>query len=162
MRRVICIGTCLWTLLVLASTLATAQVPTYQYAVKFVCGVPPDDQAVAPGKYFTAINIHNPSLEAVKFSAKVAVALPGEKPGSVSKFIGSGLGPDEALEIDCQHIMARARLEETPRFLKGFFVINTRGIQLDVVAVYTAAGSTKSVETMQVERVSPRTQRPRQ
>ena len=161
MRRAIWIGMCIWTPLILASAIATAQVPTYQYAVKFVCAAPEakgeTKGSVAPGRYFTAINIHNPNPKGLSFKAKVAVALPGGKQGPVSKYYESRLGPDEALEIECQDIAGQ--LEKPPHFLKGFFVIDTSGMQLDVVAVYTAAGSTGLVETMQVERVSPRTMR---
>ena len=132
----------------------------YQYSVKFVCGCAGDDckcGPVAPGKYFTAINIHNPSDKLVKFRKKVAVALPGEQPGHVSKFTSNALGGDEALEIDCPDIY---RLAGLPKgcFLKGFLVIQSL-TELDVVAVYTAAGADGHVETLDVEYIEPRIRR---
>src|SRR5438128_8287280 len=124
----------------------------FEYAVKFVCGKS-DERVVAPGQYFTAINVHNPNARGVGFKKKFAVALPGERPGKVSRFFDAKLGPDEAFEIDCPDILRRA--EANVSFLKGFAVIESP-LELDVVAVYTAAGSTGRVETMEIERVPRR------
>jgi hypothetical protein len=126
--------------------------PALQYAAKFVCGKS-DGEVVAPGAYFTAVNVHNPTYTAIRFRIKIAVALPGLKPGPVSKFFDAELGPDQALEIDCPVIFKYAGTEAD--FLKGFVVIET-DIELDVVAVYTAAGRDEQVETMHTERIPPR------
>jgi hypothetical protein len=123
-----------------------------QYAVKFVCGQS-DGEVVAPGTYSTAINVHNPTYEGIRFRKKIAVALPGQQPGPVSDFFPAKLGPDEAFEIDCPDIFKLAGSDAA--FLKGFVVIES-DVELDVVAVYTAAGATGQVETMHIERVSPR------
>jgi hypothetical protein len=120
-----------------------------EYAVKFVCG-PPNTPVVAPGNYFTAINVHNPHDQPVNFTKKVAIALPGERAGPISRFFEAKLNPDEALEIDCPDILAHAN---TKTFLKGFVVIRSPA-ELDVVAVYTAGHP--QVETLRVERVAPR------
>jgi hypothetical protein len=128
----------------------SAQLRGFEYAVKFVCGKPVLP-VVAPGEYFTAINVHNPSPQPVSFRKKIAVALPGEKPGRISRFFQAQLKSDEALEIDCQDILRHA--DETG-FLKGFVVIETP-LELDVVAVYTAGHP--AVETMEIEHVMPRT-----
>jgi hypothetical protein len=122
-----------------------------EYAVKFVCGTP-RTRAVAPGLYFTAINVHNPYLDTALFRKKVASTLPGEQPGPISPFWFSRLASDQALEIDCDDIFRHARLEG---FGKGFVVIQSR-TPLDVVAVYTAAGNTRQVVTMELERVNAR------
>lgn len=86
------------------------QVPTLQYTAKFVCRKPisPDTvmPPVAPGTYYTAINVHNPSNRSVGFRKKFAVALPCERAGEVRGFFEAKLGPDEALEIDCQDILS--------------------------------------------------------
>jgi len=132
----------------------TQPLPNFQYAVKFVCGKS-DGEVVAPGNYFTAINVHNPTYDGIRFWKKVAVALPGEQPGPVSDFFPAKLGPDEAFEIDCPDIFKLAGTDA--RFLKGFVVIET-DVELDVVAVYTAAGVTGQVETLHTERVEPRRQ----
>jgi hypothetical protein len=136
-----------------------AQFPEiFQYAAKFVCGKSPGE-VVAPGVYFTAVNVHNPTYRTVDLRVKVALALPGLKPGAVSKFYDAKLGPDEALEIDCPDIfnpeIFKFREPMQADFLKGFVVIESE-VELDVVAVYTAAGREKQVETLHTERVPAR------
>ena len=126
--------------------------PAFQYAAKFVCGKS-EGKVVAPGVYFTAVNVHNPTYTAIRFRVKIAVALPGLTPGPVSKFFDAKLGPDEALEIDCPDIFKYA--ETDANFLKGFVVIES-DVELDVVAVYTAAGGDEQVETLHTERVPAR------
>jgi hypothetical protein len=125
----------------------------YQYAVKFVCGHP-DFPVVAPGRYFTAINVHNPGEKPALIFKKIAVALPGERAGLVSRFFLAQLWPDQALEIDCPDILRHAQIQT---FLKGFVVIESQG-PLDVVAVYTAGHD--EVETEDVVRVPPRLLQP--
>jgi hypothetical protein len=129
------------------------QPPRYQYAIKFVCGRP-DFPVVAPGRYFTAINVHNPGEKPALVLKKIAVALPGEKAGPVSRFFLAQLRPDEALEIDCPDILRHAQLQS---FLKGFVVLESEAA-LDVVAVYTAGH--EEVETEDVVRVPPRLVQP--
>jgi hypothetical protein len=130
----------------------------YQYAVKIVCGTS-TGKVVAPGVYFTAVNVHNPTYTTVGLRAKLAVALPGLTPGPVSEFYDAKLGPDEALEIDCPEIfnqkIFRFATPKRYKFLKGFVVIESKA-ELDVVAVYTAAGRTKQVESLHTERVPGR------
>lgn len=126
--------------------------PALQYAAKVVCGKS-TGKVVAPGVYFTAINIHNPTYTAIRFRFKIAVALPGLTPGPVSKFFDVTLGPDQALEIDSPDIFKFTETEAD--FLKGFVVIES-DVELDVVAVYTAAGDNREVTTLHTERVPPR------
>jgi hypothetical protein len=130
---------------------AAAPAPVIQYAVKFVCGPSPGN-VVAKGTYFTAINVHNPTGVAVSFRKKIAIALPLEKAGRVTNFFNTQLGPDQALEIDCQDIERHA---DQGGFLKGFVVIQS-AVELDVVAVYTVADANQQVETFFAERVPPR------
>ena len=137
-----------------------SQFVIFQYAAKFVCG-PSKGQVVAPGQYFTAINVHNPTYAPVHLRAKLAVALPGLKPGPVSGFVDAILGPDEALEIDCPDIFNPKIFPHAPakaEFLKGFVVIESE-VELDVVAVYTAAGRERQVESMHTERVPARSRK---
>lgn len=129
----------------------------FQYAAKFVCGKSAGE-VVASGVYFTAVNVHNPTDIKIRFRVKMAVAYPGLKPGPVSEFHDAELGPDEALEIDCPDIFNPEifkRTETNADFLKGFIVIESK-VELDVVAVYTAAGGEGQVETLHTERVPPR------
>jgi hypothetical protein len=139
-----------------AANPAAAQDEYFEYAVKIVCGTPPRDRAaVAPGTYFTAINIHNPNpnpIDTVFFGKKFALTAAKEKPGQVSPFSVNWLVSDRALEIDCTDVLARTKIKG---FVKGFAVIQSPAV-LDVVAVYTAAGATDRIETMYLERVPPR------
>jgi hypothetical protein len=77
-----------------------------------VCLRKSDGRVVAPGNYWTAINVHNPMYETVKFRKKVAIAFPREKPGPISQFFDARLGPDEAFEIDREDIFEHAPLKE--------------------------------------------------
>jgi hypothetical protein len=133
----------------------------YQYAAKFVCGrapavTPQGYGLVAPGRYFTAINVHNPARAGrLAFRKKFAVALPRERAGRVTRFFDAELAADEAFNVDCGDIYAHT---QTPpgQFLEGFAVFESRA-ELDVVAVYTAGALTGQVETMHSERVPGRT-----
>lgn len=132
----------------------------FQYAVKLVCGVvvAPAGGAptpVAPGRYWTAINIHNPDkCHEARFRWKVAVAEPG-KAGPVSKYRTLILGPDMALEIDCPQV-AQTFPPPPPAFVKGYVVIES-DIELDVVAVYSGTQGTNTLlSSFHTERVQPR------
>jgi len=120
--------------------------------------------------YYTAINVHNATGRSVILRKKFAVALPLEQPGTVLGFFEAKLGPDEALEIDCQDIFAFLTRPPTPTpptrpplpiprlsFLKGFAIIQVDSAsELDVVGVYTASGSTGQVQALEIERVPAR------
>jgi hypothetical protein len=124
-----------------------------EYAVKTICGTP-DRPALANGSYFTAINVHNPGTQTIRFRQKVAMTLPGEQPGPISPFWDAALRPDQALEIDCTDIFKRTQART--RFIKGFVVIQSPS-DLDVVGVYTAAPSPGgSVAALEIERVPGR------
>lgn len=128
----------------------------FQYTVKVVCGETEGDKirAVAPGKYWTAINVYNPQPKETKFKKKLAIALPGEHAGPVSKLFAAKLGAGEAFEIDNEDIfkVLAADLKQ-PNFIKGFVVIISN-VELDVVAVYTAGKD--YVNTIHTERVPAR------
>lgn len=123
----------------------------FEYVVKFLCGFS-EGEAVVPGTYRTAVNVHNPTEDDVEACWKVAVA-GADEPGEVTQFDEFVLGPDEAVEIDCVRIAERIDVRE--RFFKGFVVIRTDR-DLDVVAVYTAGGEDQLVRTLDVEDVQPR------
>src|SRR5215207_8598192 len=63
----------------------TSKDPTFQYAVKFVCGRA-DGEVLARGEYLTAVNVHNPTNKDIEFRKKFAIALPRQRPGPVSEF----------------------------------------------------------------------------
>ena len=129
----------------------------FQYAVKLVCGeVRANTEAstpVAPGRYWTAINIHNPDkCHDAHFRWKVVDARQGGQGSDPVYQKPRVLRPDRALEIDCQQVMNTSQ-----PFVKGYVVIES-DIELDVVAVYTGAtsGSNNISNSFHTERVQPR------
>lgn len=133
-------------------SITVAQELPLQYAVKFVCGKRDASRGFAAGAYFTTVNVHNPGREGAVVLKKFAVALPNQKPGPVTKLFDGKLGPDEAFGVECGEIMERTR---SSGFVEGFMVIESK-VELDVVAVYTTAGSTGQIQTMELERVPVR------
>jgi hypothetical protein len=115
----------------------------FQYAVKVVCGLAKADMPgtpptpVAPGRYWTAINIHNPDkCRSARFRWKVVVARPlGEEPAVPVFQREQVVGPDQAVEIDCDLITKVLPLP-APDFVKGYVVLESDS-ELDVVAVYS-------------------------
>lgn len=134
-----------------ATTAQPAPITVFQYSAKFVCGKG-DDVSVLSGRYLTVINVHNPSpTRELKYRKKFAMALPDEKPGSISKFVYGHLKADEAMGIDCKNIATHSGVGGS--FFEGYAVIQSR-VELDVVAVYTAGGD--RVESLHTERVPAR------
>jgi hypothetical protein len=121
----------------------------YRYVVKFICGKS-GGEIVAPGRYYTAINVQNLSDQGIRFRKRFSIALPGEMAGPVSGYFMARLGPYEALEIDCGDIYKHT--QSSAAFIKGFAILESRE-PLEVVAVYTAAGAEEFVETLEIERV---------
>lgn len=128
----------------------------YQYAIKFVCGDNKEELIVAPGRYWTAINVHNPRKERIKFEKIFSIALPHEKAGPVSRPFTAELKAYESLEIDNEDIIQHTQDIFEERFRKGFAVIQS-DTELDIVAVYTATTFNREDITMHTERVLPRT-----
>ncbi len=83
----------------------------YQYAAKFVCGRDPQPAfvRVVPGFYAASVAIHNPHNKSIDLRKKVALTFPpsAQRAGAVSQFINDDLGPDEALQADCQEIFGK-------------------------------------------------------
>ena len=125
----------------------------FEYAVKVVIGKG-KGHVVAPGEYWTAINVHNPNLNmrSIKFYKRVAIGLPSEKAGPVSRWFKATLKAGQALEIDRDDIFQHA---DADGFLKGFVVIRCN-VELDVVAVYTVSDTRRRIASIHTERVPPR------
>ncbi len=122
----------------------------YRYSVKFVCGKS-EGKILSRGHYYTAINVHNPWRRTAKIRQKISTALPAETPGHVVSAGVVELCPDQSFEIDCPDIYRLARMSRGC-LLKGFVVLESI-TPLEVVAVYTASGADKKVETIHTERV---------
>lgn len=141
----------------------------FEYATKLVCGLQKDPQSmqVVRGFYGTAINVHNPSDKPVIFTKKLALTFPPreEAPGKIIPIAKHKLDYDEALEVDCDDVLLEAFGGQFPEsFIKGFIVVQSTG-ELDVTAVYTAAGLDQetrvtSVTSIDVEQIATRDKRP--
>lgn len=153
MRRQIALAASV--LLASAQVIAAQEFKGSEYAAKIICGVP-DRPALASGAYFTAINVHNPGSDSVRFRQKFALTRAREVPGPIVRDSSLVLGPDQALEIDCTDIARRVSQQQRMTFLKGFAVLQSPS-ELDVVAVYTAASSRGgTVTVLEIERVAGR------
>jgi len=130
---------------------ADAQVQfVFEYAAKVICGkLDQNSDILAGGRYYTAVNVHNPAKRNATLQRKVAIAGPGEA-GRVSGFQIMRLRGDEALEIDCPLVHRQADSE----WVKGFLVIQSSQ-ELDVVAVYTTSNGDFAT-TFHTERVPVR------
>lgn len=122
-----------------------------QYAAKLLCGRSNRPLGVAPGVYYTAVNVHNPAHDSALFRYKVALTLPNTQPGPITPWTPARLASDQALEIQCTANLIKLG----GGFAKGFLVVETQK-ELDVVAVYTAVGPTGVVQTLAIDRVPPR------
>src|SRR6266581_3042995 len=120
---------------------------TLEYAVKFVCGRSSGGPGapVAPGTYFTSINIHNPNRDSLVFQFKIAAP--------PFQFFPLVLRSDQALSVTCSRIQ---KILGGAPFAEGFAVFHSR-LPLDVVAVYTAMGVGGLVSTEEVVRTPART-----
>ena len=132
-----------------------------EYAAKFVCGRTeetghgegPERKEIAEGDYHTAINVHNPTQNAISIRVKSASTQANGKPGEISRFAEIKMGPDEAISLGCTQI--HELLGARAGFVDGFAVIES-GVELDVVAVYTTSGERGRVETLDTARVPVR------
>ena len=121
-----------------------------QYAAKLLCGAS-NRAGVAPGTYYTAVNVHNPARDSVLFRYKFALTRPKTQPGPIMPWTGAQLRSDQVLEIECTAALIRMGAG----FAKGFVMVETQR-ELDVVAVYTAVATTGRVQTLAIDRVPPR------
>jgi hypothetical protein len=116
----------------------------YVYTAKFICatgGAPvlASGIGLAPGNYWTDINVHNPSYQKVNASItqKFVAAYPSMPylpPVLPYVLVSMKLGPDAAMRLDC----SSNPIVPGPLIpVKGFVMLYSN-IKLDVVAEYTA------------------------
>lgn len=147
--------------LVSAASEARSQAVTYQYAAKFLCGSvsgktgTPGAGVVAPGTYFTSVNVHNYNgSQTAEIRKRFVVAPPNEATGGkMSDFFPFPLPANEASEIECANILNHFN-PPLKGPVKGFVAL-VSDLPLDVVAVYTAAAPAPGspVVTLFMERV---------
>lgn len=125
----------------------------WRYTVKFLSGHS-DGSLLAKGDYFTAITLHNPHSEKIRFRWKVAVSESGIKPGFVPEFKFDSLGPDAILEITCAEMCNEVDLPQNDVY-KGVIILESTA-ELNIAAIYTAAGAGGHVVEFKYEDVMPR------
>ncbi len=145
-----------------------------QYVIKFVCGTFTTSalEEVAPGFYYTDINVHNPNDLQVKFRKKIALDDPSpQKHGLQTSPVDVILGGDEALNINCTDIYrlivsleGYGGITFTGTLIEGYVVLYSR-YKLDVAGIYTTcgincdepdpAGSATLISSIQVDELIP-------
>ena len=138
---------------------------SFEYIIKFVIGASPrSPEVLAPGYYWTAINIFNASAcTDATMTWKAARALPGLVAGPSSPWSHATLARGRGFEIDNADIDRALILggdERKPidhplgriRHGKGFVVIRSE-LALDIVAVYTASEGREQAPAIHTERV---------
>src|SRR5947208_16487195 len=93
--------------LLLLPVAASAQ---FRYSAKFVCGRPTPvetgSMAVAPGTYFTAINIHNLSTNGnASLRKRFSSGNINERVGRLGPFISATIPPGQTILIDCREVL---------------------------------------------------------
>lgn len=138
---------------------------TYQYSAKTLCTLLTDvgfGEALAPGRYRTVINIHNPTERKIEITRKFALSLqPGEAAGSFS------ITPYKSLTLEADQAVAYNCFDIAGFFcpidgvcvdfiaIDGFLVVNSP-VELDVVAVYTANPKDGQVSTLDADTIAGR------
>jgi hypothetical protein len=122
----------------------------YQYTVKYLCGEG-DNEILAKGLYFTAINIHNPyDFPQRPICWKVVSPRPDGEPTPPGPWKETFLHADGGMEINCRRIH-----EHSGGIPTGFVVIRSPN-ELDVVAVYTVEHPGQPGIQFKIEAVAPR------
>lgn len=124
----------------------------FQYAAKFICtanipGTSQTTDALLPGIYQTAVNVHNPQTIKVRIRKKIA------SPLGISAYFDDGLEPDGVMRVTCAQIR-----DFGITFIHGFegFLVIESTHSLDVTAVYTAGGRQEQVSSIDVEQINER------
>ena len=149
--------------------------PILSYAAKFVCGVAQDSDVVQGG-YLSAINIHNPHFQVLRFEKKAVLAGPerATEPGAphtgkIGRKRTESIGPDGAFFVDCFDVADLLDMSPQEFFAthrEGFVVIEVlieqlqlpapEGPVLDVVGKYTARPLNGQVSSIDIETYEPK------
>lgn len=139
---------------------SSASAQGFLYSAKFVCGQTNAANAAtwnaAPGRYFTAINVHNPSTVVSNLRKRFSVGEPNEVVGPLSQWFGMNLPPSRTMQIDCRNIWGHLNMAPG-NFIEGFVEIRSN-VELDVVGVYSAGppAAGAPVSSILMERIPKR------
>ena len=135
----------------------------FVYSAKIVC-VPhlgPASPALMPGKYRTAVNVHNPWDEPAHIEKWVTLSPPQGQTPITGGRLEDILQPWAAFDVDCPHFRDEFGLPLGAKVPggKGFLVIRSDR-ELDVVAVYTTRTQTNARDgvgtSVDVETIEPK------
>ncbi len=131
----------------------------FEYAAKVVCGeVQERGEPLAPGFYFTEVNVYNPNDRPVRLRKRLMLSVPPgrQREGDVVIDELHALGPERALAVDCRYLRPHVEQVHPGPYFIGFLVIESTA-SVDVTAVYTTAGSQEpTAPAIAVERVKER------
>jgi len=132
----------------------------FEYAAKVVCGEARErGEPLAPGFYFTEVNVYNPHDRPVRLRKRLMLSVPPgrQQEGEVVLDELHALGPERALAVDCGYLGPHVEQVHSGSYFTGFLVIESTA-SVDVTAVYTTAGSQESTApAIAVEQVKERT-----
>ena len=168
MKRLILTGSLALAMTLGLSSFAEAQNLRYTYAVKFVCGFADGDssdfQPVAPGVYYTAANVYNPSKRDAFVDADVYFTFPSAGGGSDNGDSRNRLDAKTAVAFDCEDLFDEFDQNNGSNgdgfeefFIEGVvYIWSTK--PLDIMAVYTteADSSSSSAPSVHVEHIKGR------
>lgn len=146
----------------------TRERTVYRYTTALVCGVEAGEccacTSLAPGRYATAVTLHNPFEKEAKialqvFPTTIGGATSGRWPDAVTRRADDKitLAPRSATTIDCCSISALLLGAIAPAggaATHGVISIES-SIRIDVSAVYTAAGQEGASVSIDVEKIEP-------
>ena len=142
---------------VIAGHAAAQQSPAmgYVYPIKFLCGPSSEgfQEGIVAGLALTAINVLNPTSEAVSFDKRVSRALPYQVEGAHSEVVQGVLGPLAAMEVECNEIRQMLPSQMTTEFRTGYLLLRSQR-ELVVTAVYSARPRNGEISTLEVQRVA--------
>ena len=147
---------------------------SFQYRASYLCGEAVATIAaslrggVRPGRYATAITVHNPYDEAIQFSARRSISFPVAEggvisgspiPGPVSFLLDWNLSPHESVMIDCDDLKDFQFPPQPPILAVGptpsaGSISVESAWSLDVGVVYTSGqndAETTSISTQEVK-----------
>jgi hypothetical protein len=137
----------------------------YMYSAKVVCSpaLGKAGNALTPGTYYTAVNVHNPWERPAQIKKWLTLSRPQGMPAIHGSPIEESLEALGAVDVDCPQMKKKFGLPtgSTVPGGKGFLAIES-DVRLDVAVVYTQRTTTTvgAGSSMDVEYIKPMPFRP--
>jgi len=133
------------------------------YPVAFLCGPSTEafEESTVAGVTRTAVQILNPTGQAIRFEKRVSRALPYQIEGDQGSRIRDHISPLGAIEIECDEIRQMLPSPMTEEFRSGYLFLRAEA-ELVVTVTYSARPSNGEISSLDVQRVSSIEDRRRQ